>query len=43
MENDIVQLVITFRKAIDKPKEDQAFYDDWLFNRFPTGCCGLAS
>lgn len=40
---EIEELVVTFRMAIDKAKEDRRFDRDQRFTNFPRGCCGITS
>lgn len=40
---EIEELVVTFRMAIDKAKDDRRFDRDQRFTNFPRGCCGITS
>ena len=40
---EIGELVVMFRMAIDKAKEDRRFDRDQRFTNFPRGCCGITS
>lgn len=40
---EIEELVVTFRKAIDEAKDDRRFDRDQRFTNFPRGCCGITS
>ena len=39
-DRSIRKMVQHFRFAIDKAKQDNLFYGDICFSRFPNGCCG---
>ena len=38
--NDLKELVLSFREAIQKAYDLDEFKNDFSFNAFPRGCCG---
>ena len=43
MKSKIEALAIQFRAAVDTAKTAGEFDSDFLFSRFPRGCCGDAT